>query len=78
MVWLLDLEHRLDDSKTTARVMGARLEAEAGDSSVLLGAGAAWQRDTLKINAGLTAREDSTLAQRATVPAWTSACSSRA
>ena len=53
----LDLEHRLDDAKTTARVMGERCEAEAGESSVLLGAGAAWQRNTLKINAGLTARE---------------------
>ena len=53
----LDLEHRLDDAKTTARVMGERCEAEAGSNSVLLGAGATWQRDTLRINAGLTARE---------------------
>ena len=53
----LDLEHRLDDTQTTARVSGARLKAESGDNSLLLGAGATWQRDRLKLTAGLSARE---------------------
>ena len=54
---LLDLEHRLDDAQTTARVSGARLKAESGDNSVLLGLGGTWQRDRLRLNAGLSARE---------------------
>ncbi|MYB89433.1 MAG: autotransporter outer membrane beta-barrel domain-containing protein [Proteobacteria bacterium] len=53
----LDLEHRLDDTQTTARVSGARLEAESGDTSILLGLGGTWQRDRLKLHAGLSARE---------------------
>lgn len=53
----LDLEHRLDNARTVARVSGARLKADSGDHSVLLGMGGRWQRDHLRLHAGLSARE---------------------
>ncbi len=54
----LDVNYTLDGARTTARVSGEKLSAEAGDSSVLLGAGGIWRRGSLGVNVGLSAREE--------------------
>ena len=54
----LDIEHRLGDVQTVARVSGERLKARPETDSLLLGAGGTWQRGSLKIGAGLSAREE--------------------
>ena len=54
----LDFEHILGNAQTVARVSGERLAARSETDSILLGAGGTWQRNTLKIDVGLSAREE--------------------
>ena len=54
----LDVEHRPGDRQTVARVSGERLTAQPESDSLLLGVGGTWQRNGLKVRAGLSAREE--------------------
>ena len=54
----LDVEHRLGDMKTVARVSGEGLGAEPEENSVLVGLGSTWRWNDLVFHAGFSAREE--------------------